>query len=85
MNILTPDSLLSFDRLFNHLGLPDVPMETAEGFFSPNIDITEKGDHYTICAELAGVDKDNLNVSLEDGVLTIDASMEKTRCPKRER
>jgi HSP20 family protein len=57
-------------------------MEGAEGFFSPKIDITENNDHYTIVAELAGVDKDDLNVSLEDGVLTIEASMEKESTKK---
>ena len=59
-------------------------MKATEGFFSPKIDITENGDHYTICAELAGVDKDNLNVSLDDGVLTIEASIEKEDNKKEE-
>ena len=77
MKILPRDSLSNFDRFFNQWGFPADTGEGADAFFSPKIDIVENGDHYTITAELAGVDKDHLKVTLDDGVLSIEATMEK--------
>ncbi len=75
MNILPRDSIFDLDRFFNHFLTPEVQAENSNAFFSPRIDITEHDDHYKIAAELAGVKKDDLSVTLEDGVLTIQASM----------
>lgn len=77
MKILPRDSLLTIDHFFNPWGFPAGSGATDESFFSPKIDIVENGDHYTIKAELAGVDKDHLKVTLDDGVLSIEATMEK--------
>jgi HSP20 family protein len=41
------------------------------GDWMPTMDIKENKDSYMIKAELPGVDKENVNVSIEDGVLTI--------------
>jgi HSP20 family protein len=76
MNIVPRDSIFDFDRFFNHFGLPAVQKELDDSFFSPRVDITDRDDSYVIKAELAGVDKDNLSVTLEDGLLTIQASVE---------
>lgn len=76
MNILPRDSIFDFDRLFNQLGVPAVSKELDNDFFSPRVDVTEHDDHYKIKAELAGVDKDKLSVTLDDGLLTIQASVE---------
>jgi HSP20 family protein len=43
----------------------------------PRLDIIDRDDHYCVRAELPGVDKDGLNVSLEDNVLNIQASTHK--------
>ncbi|MDH4261949.1 MAG: Hsp20/alpha crystallin family protein [Spirochaetia bacterium] len=37
----------------------------------PTMDIKENKDSYLIKAELPGVEKENVNISIEDGVLTI--------------
>ena len=75
MNILPRDSIFDFDRLFNHFSNHALPKDMDNGFFSPRVDITDHKDHYKIVAELAGVEKDNLSVTLENGLLTIQASM----------
>ncbi len=36
-----------------------------------NLDLVEEQDHYTVKADLPGVKPDDLNVSLEKGVLTV--------------
>ncbi|MDO4282264.1 MAG: Hsp20/alpha crystallin family protein [Clostridia bacterium] len=40
-------------------------------------DIKEKGDHYLIDIDLPGYDKDNIKISIDNGYLTISASMDK--------
>src|SRR5690606_5948271 len=42
-------------------------------FFTPRVDIHELEDHYEITAELPGVQKADLNILLEDGILTLEA------------
>lgn len=39
--------------------------------FRPNLDILERDDHYLITAELAGVDKQDLEITLDDDRLQI--------------
>ncbi|WP_225323033.1 Hsp20/alpha crystallin family protein [Synechococcus sp. RSCCF101] len=39
--------------------------------WNPRVDIVEKDDCFTINADLPGVDKDDLSITLEDGVLSI--------------
>lgn len=75
MNILPRDSWFDLDRLVNQFMAPSTNKAWSEGFFSPRVDITENDNHFTISAELAGVKKDDLHVTLEDGVLSIQASV----------
>ena len=74
MSLLPRDSLFDLDNLFNHFWSPVVSKEMSADFFSPRVDIKEKKKKYEITADLPGVDKDDLSVTLEDGVLTIEAS-----------
>ena len=74
MSLIPRDSLFDLDNLFNHFWSPAVSKEMAADFFSPRVDIKEKKKKYEITADLPGVDKDDLSVTLEDGVLTIEAS-----------
>ena len=49
---------------------------TREGpFFRPDVDIVERRDGYLLTADLPGVDENHVQVRLEDGVLTIDATL----------
>ncbi len=41
--------------------------------FTPRVDIAEKKDHYELTAELPGVDKKDIDVTLDNGLLTISA------------
>lgn len=43
--------------------------------FVPAVDIYESADAVTVLAEMAGVDKDGVEISLEEGVLTIKGIM----------
>ncbi len=66
------DSLL--DRYFNVLGrVPAGGGEVAGKAFDwrPTVDISETKTHYLIKAELPEVEKDDVEVSVENGMLTI--------------
>jgi len=45
--------------------------ETAREYVTPDVNILETADAYVLEAELPGVNKDGLNVSIEEGVLTV--------------
>lgn len=71
--MVTRDS--DFGRLFDAFNamLPRGEREdTAAGYdWSPAVDIKEKDGRYTIHADVPGIKPENIDVSLEDGVLTI--------------
>jgi HSP20 family protein len=74
MNLIPRNSLFDFDNLFNAFWSPSREMgENTDVAFSPRVDIEEKKDSYKITAELPGVDKDDVHVCLENGVLNIEA------------
>ena len=74
MNIIPRDQWLNmenfFDDIFTHRHLTE-----AEGAFKPRVDIIEKDNNYVFVAELPGVEKKDINVNIQDGVLTIEAKM----------
>src|ERR1700751_1284801 len=62
------------NRLFNTFF--DHPAPTGRGGATsrrwiPAMDLVETGDHYVLRADLPGLDDDDVNVQLEDNVLTI--------------
>ena len=79
MSLIPRDSLFDLDNLFNHFWSPAVSKEMTADFFSPRVDIKEKKGKYQITADLPGVDKDHLSVTLDNGVLTIEASTEEEK------
>jgi HSP20 family protein len=42
-------------------------------FFAPRVDIRETDGHYEITAELPGVSKEDIQIHVKDGVLTLEA------------
>ena len=42
----------------------------------PMVDVEDKGDHYLVTADLPGMDKKELSVSLEEGVVVIEGKRE---------
>lgn len=71
MALIPRDRFFDIDRIFDEFW---APRESRQGtFFSPSVDIEDNQDHYSITAELPGVRKEDLNVTLNQGVLTIEA------------
>ena len=72
-NILN-DFDLMIDNIFNDgWNLHTAPRNSTH----PAIDIKESENEYTIIADLPGFDKSNINLSIDEGYLTIKASKEK--------
>lgn len=76
-------SLFDFDDIFNYWPFGR-GIEAANGAFSPRCDIKDMKDHYEITAELPGVDKKDLEVTLDNGVLTITAETRKEEKEEKE-
>lgn len=63
-----------FDRFFHSFGgasLYDSALAGASRLLKPNVDIAESDKEYTITVEVPGVDKEGIQISLDDGTLTI--------------
>ncbi len=43
------------------------------------VDVRDMGDHYLLEADMPGIDRDKVNIEVDDGVLTISVNMDETR------
>ncbi len=84
MNTLPTTGLANIDRLFDRIFSPIARADDEAYVFSPKVDVKQKKDHYTIEADLPGVKKEDVNVSLEDGVLSISATTSSEKDEKNE-
>jgi HSP20 family protein len=78
----TPESgslwgaLDDFDSLFDDFWRPLGRARQGAGnggAFAPALDVTETESEYRVRADLPGIKKDDLDISIQDGVLTINA------------
>ncbi len=72
------DILERYTRTNRPLMEPDTDISVPD--WSPTVDIEENDDAYTIKAEMPGVNKDDMEVNFDNGILTIkgEKSEEKT-------
>ena len=60
------------DRLFNmFMSRPYDSEDVAEVDWAPSVDITENENGFLVKAELPGMNKDDIKITLQDNVLTI--------------
>jgi HSP20 family protein len=72
-----------FDQMFEGFLRPmQLTGETAGRDLVPAVEVSETDDQYVVRAEMPGVRKDDIDVNLEDGILTISAE---TRSETEER
>lgn len=65
---------------------PQLPVEEGETYeWSPVADISETDDEYLVRAELPGVERKDVKVSLEEGVLTIEGERKQEKEEKGRR
>lgn len=84
MSLISRDSLFDFDRFFDQF-YPSSQLKSVNAdFFKPHIDVKEKKDSYEITADLPGVKKENIAVSVDNGILKIEANTEEEKTEEEE-
>ena len=66
-----------FDRMINAFFQNDLEQTTLTGFYP--VDIHEQADQFVIEAELPGFNKSDVNITLEDGVLSFIAERKESK------
>lgn len=85
MSLIPRGSFFDSDRFLNDFWAPVAREgESAAAFFAPRVDIKDKDDHYEITAELPGIRKEDIHVTLIDGVLTLEAETRKEEQEEKE-
>lgn len=74
MNLIPRSSLFDFDSALENFWAPvSQSQASTDVSFVPRVDVSEKKDAYEINAELPGIDKKDIDVTLENGILSISA------------
>ncbi|MDQ2077582.1 Hsp20/alpha crystallin family protein [Marinimicrobium sp. ABcell2] len=74
MNLIPRNSLFDFDSVLDNFWAPvNQQRASSEVSFTPRVDVTEHKKNYEINAELPGIEKKDIEVTLENGILTIQA------------
>lgn len=73
------------DRVFKHrIGLSDDESQAATSDWVPAVDIKEEDARYVIHADVPGVDPADIEVNMEDGVLSIKGQRSSESTEERE-
>lgn len=64
------------DQMMGRLGGGAGTGNQEQRAWTPSLDVHQEGDTMVICAEVAGIDPDQVDISVEDDVLTISGSRE---------
>ena len=65
----------AFNRVFSDvLGSPAWEAAEPQALFIPRVDVRDEKDTVVLNAEIPGVEKDGVNVEVNDGVLTLSGS-----------
>lgn len=73
MNTIPRDMFSDLDRFFNG-GYQPAKSQRTQSAYSPRIDVIEHDDSYQLIAELPGVEKSNIAITVQDATLTISAN-----------
>lgn len=64
------------DQMMGRMGGGTGAGSREQRAWSPSLDVHQEGDTMVICAEVAGIDPEQVDISVEDDVLTISGSRE---------
>jgi HSP20 family protein len=72
------------DQLFGQFGFGSLGFPSSVATWSPQIETFERGDKIIVRADLPGLNKDNVNVEVNDGILTISGERKDEHRENRE-
>ena len=91
MNRMSDEMDRTFDRLFRDFGMPRRSWLTHSPFgsageeaWAPRIEAFQKGDRFTVRAELPGLKKDDVQVEMTDDAITIRGERREEHEERRE-
>lgn len=75
MTLIPRGSFFDIDRFVDDFWAPSnrAQNNTGNTFFAPHVDIVERDNHYEITAEMPGMKKEDIHITLENGVLRLEA------------
>ena len=71
-----------FDRVFQNFLQPMRWVEEAAGDLVPAMDVKERDDAYVITTDMPGMKKEDISITLENGVLTISGETKSEQVEK---
>lgn len=75
MTLIPRGRFFDIDRFVDDFWAPSsrAQANTDNTFFAPHVDIVEHDKHYEITAEMPGIKKEDIHITLENGVLRLEA------------
>lgn len=75
----------AFNRMFSDvLDAPAWEISDAQPAFNPRVDVRDEREAVVLSAELPGVDKEDVNVEVHDGVITLSGKKERKEVSEQE-
>jgi len=84
-SIVSFDPFRGLDRDLRSLFNFPFPARESEAFFAPAIDVRESDKEYQIKAELPGLEKEQVKLAFDDGVLTLSGERKEQKEEKSSR
>lgn len=72
-----------FDRFFADPGWPSL-FEKEDRWFAPSVDVSESDDAITVKAEMPGMKKEDIDITVSDGLLTLSGEKKDEQEEKKE-
>ena len=66
-----PNRSFALDGLFDSFLAPTTYFPQLEAIWAPSVDVSESDDEIAVSAELPGLKKEDVEVTVDDGYLTI--------------
>ena len=76
--------LFDVDSMLNDFFYPVSTRQDSSGLAAPRIDIEDNGNSFVVTADLPGVNKKDIDISIDDGVLTLKASSNSESTDKKD-
>ena len=67
-NWINTPNMRFFDRFFDEFDFPEL---TDQKQWLPKVDVSETDDHVVVRAEVPGMDKKDISITMSEGILTI--------------